>query len=201
MEGILLLLIVFSIWQFIEHRKNRKQSDVNWAEVAQCEAELADAHPEKIIVLPTMDERIDSCYQTLEECQEEWLRSEAEFHAMLGEEDEASPFELFCQGCFVSSFKQKGLQYSESLDFTVFQPSSNNIKTKSRSANTRALLLFISLRTVVSHAPLLQSSGHTRSSRIRFEARWRRMLSGQNRILQANHASTAAGDAYRDNAA
>lgn len=91
MEGILLLLLAFSLWQFIEHRKNRKQMDVNWAEVAQCEAELADAHPAKIIALPTMEERIDSCYQTLEERREEWLRSEAEFRAMYGEEDEASP--------------------------------------------------------------------------------------------------------------
>ena len=94
MEGILILLLIFSLWQFVERRKNRRTSAVNWAEVAQYEAELADARPEQVIALPDTEERIASCFQTLEQYRAEWLRSEAEFHAMHGEEDEAPSMDV-----------------------------------------------------------------------------------------------------------
>ena len=106
--------------------------------------------------------------------------------------------------CFVkgvlSVFQTTRITTLEVFVVPCFPPTPNNIKRKSRSAPSVAST-FISLQPVLSPSPLIKSSGHTRSYRIRFEVRRGRTLFGQNRIWQANRASTAAGGAYRDNAA
>lgn len=74
MEGILILLAVFAISRAILRRQSRRETAVNWQEAAECEAELTPPEP---IVLPAMEERIDSCYETLAQCQEEWTWHQA----------------------------------------------------------------------------------------------------------------------------
>lgn len=77
MDAILLLLLIFSVWQSIERRRSRLRKAANWQEVAACDAELAEQRPSSPIVLPTLAERIASCYETLAQCQEQWAWHQA----------------------------------------------------------------------------------------------------------------------------
>lgn len=89
MEAILLLLLIFSIWQSIERRKSRPKEESNWKEAAECEAELAEQSLSSPIVLPTMEERIASCYETLAQCREQWAWHQAHERLNHHPEDDA----------------------------------------------------------------------------------------------------------------
>lgn len=82
MGGWLLLIAAFLLWQALMRRKGRKETVINWKEAAECGTDQDALRQERLAMLPSRRERIESCYESLEKILADWAACRAQ---MLGE--------------------------------------------------------------------------------------------------------------------
>ena len=91
MGGWLILIAVFLLVQALMHRKARQETVINWQEAAACETEQEALRQERLAMLPTRQERIERCKESIEKIRADWAACRAQ---MLGEFE---PEELICE--------------------------------------------------------------------------------------------------------
>ena len=69
-----MLDMIFRIWKSMLERKYDKEQDCHFDQAAELEAAIPPRPPKKSVVIPPLLERIDSCYESLEQLQDEWAR-------------------------------------------------------------------------------------------------------------------------------
>ena len=102
MGGWLVLIAVFCLFQAFVRRKERKktafnwkEAAFNWKEAAECEREQDVLRQERLAMLPTRQERIQSCYQSLEQIQGEWAAWQKSLQEVEPEKSAEEPVAVF----------------------------------------------------------------------------------------------------------
>lgn len=74
MPVIWLLLLIVLIVQDVMRSRDRKEQVCRFDQAAELEAAIPPRPPREPVVIPPIHERIDSCYESLEQLQAEWAR-------------------------------------------------------------------------------------------------------------------------------
>ena len=69
-----MLDMIFRIWKSMLERKYDKEKDCHFDQAAELEAAIPPRPPKKSVVIPALQERIDSCYESLEQLQARWAQ-------------------------------------------------------------------------------------------------------------------------------
>ncbi len=74
MPGIwLLILIVLTVLE-VMRSKSRREQDCHFDQAAELEAAIPPRPPKEPVVIPPLPERVDSCYESLEQLQAQWAQ-------------------------------------------------------------------------------------------------------------------------------
>ena len=95
MGGWLVLIAVFCLFQAFVRRKERKETGFNWKEAAECETDQEALCQERLAMLPTRQERIQSCYQSLEQIQADWAAWQEDVRLFKPGESTPEPVAVF----------------------------------------------------------------------------------------------------------
>ncbi len=87
MGGWLILIAAFLLWQTLMRRKGRKETVINWKEAAECETDQDALHQERLALLPSRPERIQSCHEPLDKVQENWEAGQKSLRKAFDPED------------------------------------------------------------------------------------------------------------------
>ena len=66
--------MIFRIWKSMLERKYDKEKDCHFDQAAELEAAIPPRPPKEPVVIPPLQERIDSCYESLDQLQAEWAQ-------------------------------------------------------------------------------------------------------------------------------
>lgn len=95
MGGWLVLIAVFCLFQAFVRRKERKETVFNWKEAAECEADQEALRQERLAMLPSRQERIQSCYESLEKLREDWANWQEDVRLFKPEDTTPEPMAVF----------------------------------------------------------------------------------------------------------
>ncbi len=66
--------MIFRTWKSMLERKYDKEKDCHFDQAAELEAAIPPRPPKEPVVIPPLQERIDSCYESLDQLQAEWAQ-------------------------------------------------------------------------------------------------------------------------------
>lgn len=87
MGGWIILITFFLLWQALIRRNKQKETTFNWKEAAACETDQDALHQERLAMLPTRQERIESCHEPLEKIQADWAAWQAQLQGEFEHEE------------------------------------------------------------------------------------------------------------------
>lgn len=74
MPGIWLLILIVLTVPEVMRNKSRREQDCHFDQAAELEAAIPPRPPKEPVVIPPLQERIDSCYESLEQLQAQWAQ-------------------------------------------------------------------------------------------------------------------------------
>lgn len=90
MGGWLILMAVFLLVQGLMRRKSRRETVIDWQEAAESEKEHGILRQERLAMLPSCQECIESCHESLEKIRADWAAWQEDVRLF---EPEASTYE------------------------------------------------------------------------------------------------------------
>lgn len=66
--------MIFRIWKSMLERKYDKEQDCHFDQAAELEAAIPPRPPKEPVVIPPLPERVESCYESLEQLQAQWAQ-------------------------------------------------------------------------------------------------------------------------------
>lgn len=95
MGGWLVLIAIFCLCQAFMHRIDRKGTVVDWKEAAENEMEQDALRQERLALLPPRQERIQRCYKSLVQIQEDWEAWQKSLQEVEPEESAEEPVAVY----------------------------------------------------------------------------------------------------------
>ena len=66
--------MIFRLWKSMLERKYDKEKGCHFDQAAELEAAIPPRPPKEPVVIPPLQERVDSCYESLEQLQAQWAQ-------------------------------------------------------------------------------------------------------------------------------